>query len=155
MRSCRWKSLQRLGLKIADVYRLKGSKKGVGLPRFTVISVNLSQGPYILMRAPAFQRSYAQLAPTCKNLLATPCVGRQNMFICPRIRNLIFASVHFQGRHKSVFQVDFVPTLSLLLGVPIPFSNLGSIITDLFTYCPWWKTDSNKIQQVRIWLWCT
>jgi len=32
----------------------------------------------------------------------------------------------------SVAQIDLVPTLSLLLGVPIPFSNLGTIIEELF-----------------------
>jgi len=31
-----------------------------------------------------------------------------------------------------VSQVDLVPTIALLLGVPIPFSNLGLVITDLF-----------------------
>lgn len=30
----------------------------------------------------------------------------------------------------SIKQVDFVPTLSVILGVPIPFSNLGTIILD-------------------------
>ena len=34
---------------------------------------------------------------------------------------------------KSVSQVDFVPTLSLLLGIPIPFSNLGKFIPELMT----------------------
>lgn len=29
-------------------------------------------------------------------------------------------------------QIDLVPSLALLLGVPIPFSSLGSIIEDLF-----------------------
>jgi len=33
---------------------------------------------------------------------------------------------------RSVAQIDLVPTLSLLLGVPIPFSNLGTIIEELF-----------------------
>ena len=32
----------------------------------------------------------------------------------------------------SVAQIDLVPTLSLLLGVPIPFSSLGTIIEELF-----------------------
>ncbi|GBN47130.1 GPI ethanolamine phosphate transferase 3 [Araneus ventricosus] len=32
----------------------------------------------------------------------------------------------------TVAQVDIVPTLSLLLGLPIPFSNLGKVITPLF-----------------------
>ncbi|KAH9514496.1 hypothetical protein Btru_025446 [Bulinus truncatus] len=46
-----------------------------------------------------------------------------------------------------VRQVDFTPTISLLLGLPIPFSNLGMVITDLFTHCPWWNTASNDIRQ--------
>ena len=29
-------------------------------------------------------------------------------------------------------QVDFVPTFSLLMGLPIPFSNLGAVIPDAF-----------------------
>ncbi|KAF8312210.1 hypothetical protein DL93DRAFT_2082318 [Clavulina sp. PMI_390] len=38
------------------------------------------------------------------------------------------------GIHRSIQQIDIVPTLSLLLGLPIPFNNLGSIIPELFTY---------------------
>ncbi|KAE8153548.1 alkaline-phosphatase-like protein [Aspergillus avenaceus] len=33
---------------------------------------------------------------------------------------------------KSVLQIDLVPTLSLLLGIPIPFNNLGSPIEEAF-----------------------
>ena len=36
----------------------------------------------------------------------------------------------FQG---AVSQVDLVPTISLLLGLPIPFGNLGTVVTDMFT----------------------
>ncbi|KYR00177.1 hypothetical protein DLAC_11548 [Tieghemostelium lacteum] len=36
------------------------------------------------------------------------------------------------GSVKNVSQIDLVSTLSLLLGVPIPFGNLGSIIPELF-----------------------
>lgn len=35
--------------------------------------------------------------------------------------------------HRSVQQVDLVPSLSLLLGLPIPFNNLGTVIPELFT----------------------
>jgi len=35
-----------------------------------------------------------------------------------------------------VSQVDLVPTISLLLGIPVPFSNLGTVISDLFDYDP-------------------
>lgn len=36
------------------------------------------------------------------------------------------------GSHRVVQQISLVPTLSLLLGLPIPFSNLGSIIPEIF-----------------------
>ncbi|PLW18213.1 hypothetical protein PCANC_10369 [Puccinia coronata f. sp. avenae] len=36
------------------------------------------------------------------------------------------------GTWRTVSQIDIVPTLSLLLGVPIPFSNLGMLIPELF-----------------------
>ncbi|XP_062516559.1 GPI ethanolamine phosphate transferase 3-like isoform X2 [Corticium candelabrum] len=35
---------------------------------------------------------------------------------------------------RSVSQTDLVPTVSLLLGLPIPFSNLGHVIPELFFY---------------------
>ena len=34
--------------------------------------------------------------------------------------------------HRSIPQIDLVPTLSLLLGLPIPFNNLGFVIPELF-----------------------
>ncbi|XP_067666675.1 GPI ethanolamine phosphate transferase 3-like [Haliotis asinina] len=49
---------------------------------------------------------------------------------------------------NKVAQTDLVPTLALLLGVPIPFSNLGMVIKDLFTHCSWWKTSISEIKQV-------
>lgn len=49
--------------------------------------------------------------------------------------------------HETIAQTDFVPTLALLMGVPIPFSNLGQIITDLFNHCPWWETSTSKLKQ--------
>jgi len=36
----------------------------------------------------------------------------------------------------AVSQVDLVPTISLMLGIPVPFSNLGTVIVDLFEYDP-------------------
>ncbi|OWF39015.1 GPI ethanolamine phosphate transferase 3-like [Mizuhopecten yessoensis] len=50
--------------------------------------------------------------------------------------------------HETISQIDFVPTLALLMGAPIPFSNLGRIITDLFNHCPWWATSTSKLKQV-------
>ena len=46
----------------------------------------------------------------------------------------------------TIFQIDLVPTISLLLGIPIPFSNLGMVIGDLFNYCPWWNTEDRLKQ---------
>jgi len=37
-----------------------------------------------------------------------------------------------QVPHRSIAQIDLVPTLSLLLGLPIPFNNLGFVIPELF-----------------------
>ncbi|KAJ7123819.1 hypothetical protein C8R43DRAFT_1076204 [Mycena crocata] len=34
--------------------------------------------------------------------------------------------------HRSIQQIDIVPTLSLILGLPIPFNNLGTVIPELF-----------------------
>ncbi|KAF9067217.1 hypothetical protein BDP27DRAFT_1329173 [Rhodocollybia butyracea] len=34
--------------------------------------------------------------------------------------------------HRYIQQIDLVPTLSLLLGLPIPFGNLGTVIPELF-----------------------
>lgn len=48
---------------------------------------------------------------------------------------------------ETISQVDFVPTISLLLGIPIPFSNLGMVMNDLFSYCPWWNTE-DRLQQL-------
>lgn len=38
-------------------------------------------------------------------------------------------------RHRSIQQIDILPTMSLLLGLPIPFNNLGSLIPEIF-----WRT---------------
>ncbi|GAC93839.1 phosphoethanolamine N-methyltransferase [Pseudozyma hubeiensis SY62] len=36
--------------------------------------------------------------------------------------------------HRTIPQIDLVPTISVLLGLPIPYNNLGSIIPDLFAH---------------------
>ena len=45
---------------------------------------------------------------------------------------------HMNNTYRAIQEADLVPTLSLLLGLPIPFSNLGMIIPELF-----WKSDSS------------
>ncbi|XP_013403091.1 GPI ethanolamine phosphate transferase 3 [Lingula anatina] len=48
----------------------------------------------------------------------------------------------------SVSQIDLVPTMSLLLGVPVPFSNLGMIIPELFDHGPWAQAGTSEVKQV-------
>lgn len=38
----------------------------------------------------------------------------------------------FEQGHRSLPQIDLVPTLALLMGVPIPFNNLGTVMPELF-----------------------
>ncbi|KAG1752505.1 uncharacterized protein EDB91DRAFT_1195396 [Suillus paluster] len=45
--------------------------------------------------------------------------------------------------HRYVQQIDLVPTISLLLGLPIPFNNLGSVIPELFNRDP----DGSSLQK--------
>ncbi|XP_072269638.1 GPI ethanolamine phosphate transferase 3 isoform X2 [Pyxicephalus adspersus] len=45
---------------------------------------------------------------------------------------------------EAIPQVNLVPSLSLLLDVPIPYSNLGAVISDLF----WWSEDENDISSL-------
>ncbi|EDO47657.1 predicted protein [Nematostella vectensis] len=40
---------------------------------------------------------------------------------------------HDLKEENTIAQVDLVPTLSLMLGIPVPFGNLGKVIADLFT----------------------
>ncbi|KAK3601443.1 hypothetical protein CHS0354_033569 [Potamilus streckersoni] len=58
----------------------------------------------------------------------------------------ITASGQKHGDHKTISQIDFVPTISLLLGLPIPFSNLGQVVPELFDHCSWSK--ESHIKQV-------
>ncbi|GFS09424.1 GPI ethanolamine phosphate transferase 3-like [Elysia marginata] len=53
---------------------------------------------------------------------------------------------HKQAEVATVSQTDFVPTISLLLGLPIPFSNLGMVIPELFSHCPWWDMGTNEVR---------
>ena len=51
------------------------------------------------------------------------------------IPEAILPMITFPGAtvpHRHVQQIDLVPTISLLLGLPIPFNNLGSVIPELF-----------------------
>ncbi|ORX95060.1 hypothetical protein K493DRAFT_315198 [Basidiobolus meristosporus CBS 931.73] len=43
-------------------------------------------------------------------------------------------TLDYDRPHRTIPQIDFVPTLSLLLGIPIPFNNLGTVIPELFVH---------------------
>ncbi|CBQ73870.1 related to GPI13-protein involved in glycosylphosphatidylinositol biosynthesis [Sporisorium reilianum SRZ2] len=38
------------------------------------------------------------------------------------------------ANHRSVPQIDLVPTISTLLGLPVPYNNLGSVVPDVFAH---------------------
>ena len=48
--------------------------------------------------------------------------------------------------HRSIQQIDIVPTLSLLLGLPIPYNNLGTVIPELFYHDRKGRTLENALQ---------
>jgi phosphatidylinositol glycan class O len=49
-------------------------------------------------------------------------------------------------RHRSIQQIDILPTLSLLLGLPIPYNNLGTVIPELFWRDRKGRTLENALQ---------
>lgn len=53
----------------------------------------------------------------------------------------------FLHSFDSVQQIDLVPTIALLTGIPIPFGNLGSIIPDLFYSST--ITESDNIDDIK------
>lgn len=48
-------------------------------------------------------------------------------FLAPKTR---FVGARYE--HRLVQQIDLVPSLALLLGLPVPFNNLGTVIPELF-----------------------
>jgi hypothetical protein len=54
------------------------------------------------------------------------------MINCCCVYLLIYNTAYNISEYPSVSQIDFVPTFSLLMGIPIPFGNLGGIIPELF-----------------------
>ena len=76
----------------------------------------------------------------------TTCSSANLSTIMLRVISLYYIS--FQNKNYHIAQVDFVPTIALLLGLPIPFSNLGTVVPELFNHCPWWEKNGTKIQQI-------
>lgn len=48
--------------------------------------------------------------------------------------------------HRSIQQIDILPTISLLLGLPIPYNNLGTVIPELFWRDREGRTFANALQ---------
>lgn len=50
----------------------------------------------------------------------------------PDVNNTVYDARNYGNMFRSVSQIDLVPTLSLLLGIPIPYNNLGFPIDEAF-----------------------
>ncbi|CAO4362479.1 unnamed protein product [Caenorhabditis nigoni] len=48
-----------------------------------------------------------------------------------------------------IHQIDIVPTISLLMGLPIPFSNLGTVIVEMFQRDLWEMAVGMNYEQVK------
>ena len=70
--------------------------------------------------------------------------------------NLFFSSLCLYHTHTCFtyqivsLQVDFVPTFSLLLGLPIPFSNLGAVIPDALTQSDEMFSATKQLQYIGL-----
>lgn len=51
--------------------------------------------------------------------------------------------------NRRIHQIDIVPTISLLMGLPIPFSNLGTVIREMFTRDLWEMAVGMNYEQVK------
>ena len=72
---------------------------------------------------------------TSKSLSASGSIRRVPPYPPRMCQRPIFLTKQIPGEpspHRSVQQIDLVPALSLLLGLPIPFNNLGTVIPELF-----------------------
>ncbi|WFD27087.1 mannose-ethanolamine phosphotransferase gpi13 [Malassezia nana] len=86
------------------------------------------------------------LLPDVRALLAqpTPTPAYQPFSMLP-------VAEYAEG-HRSLPQIDLVPTLSLLLGVPVPFNSLGTVIPEAFASAqqPLGHKDARLLRALRI-----
>ena len=63
---------------------------------------------------------FAHFSPACGDLSLdlTPSIG----------------SKYVQDAFQSIHQIDLVPTISFLLGLPVPYANLGSVVPSLMGF---------------------
>lgn len=57
----------------------------------------------------------------------SPACGDMSVDLTPTI----MGSTYIQEAFQSIHQIDLVPTISILLGLPIPYANLGGIVPSL------------------------
>ncbi|GLB42642.1 putative type I phosphodiesterase / nucleotide pyrophosphatase [Lyophyllum shimeji] len=95
-------------------------------------ALETSSALWIYSKGPALQSQSQTLTQKPKHVHKNPPSGL--------LRYTTFPSA--PASHRSVQQIDLLPTLCLLLGLPIPFGNLGSVIPELF-WRPSPSTSSN------------
>jgi phosphatidylinositol glycan class O len=59
----------------------------------------------------------------------SPACGAMPLDLTPQM-----GTTHIQEAFQSIHQIDLVPTISILLGLPIPYANLGGIVPSLLGY---------------------
>jgi GPI ethanolamine phosphate transferase 3 subunit O len=59
----------------------------------------------------------------------SPACGSMSLDLAPQI-----GSEYIQKQFQSIHQIDLVPTISVLLGLPIPYANLGGIVPTLLGF---------------------
>ncbi|KAI8855308.1 hypothetical protein BC829DRAFT_378563 [Chytridium lagenaria] len=70
-----------------------------------------------------------------ENVDGTDSAAKQLKELLQRLEKVPFEGGEpytYLNGHRTMPQIDLVPTLSLLIGLPIPFGNLGTIIPELF-----------------------
>jgi phosphatidylinositol glycan class O len=63
--------------------------------------------------------------------LFSPACGGDNM---PMDLTPQMGSKYIQEAFQSIHQIDLVPTISIFLGLPIPYANLGGIVPSLLGF---------------------
>lgn len=58
-------------------------------------------------------------------------LGEKNQTMPLEKASQILGSTYVQDKFQSINQIDLVPTISILLGLPIPYQNLGGIVPSL------------------------
>ena len=61
-------------------------------------------------------------------------------------KSLHFSEAEEEGIYREVSQINLTPTLALLLGIPIPYSNLGIVIEEMFEL----KTDALYANYIQV-----